>query len=180
MILLKLRDTLLRFDPLLAKAEMALSAACLAAVVLMMGAGTVARSLGHPFVFSDDLAISLMVWGALFSISANLAQGGHMRVDLLLPHLPHFLIRLIDAVCAVMLAGFVLTLWLWLDPLGLIGAGGAMQLAMTTGNYTYTEPVMTLGILKIWIWLPLVPASLGALYHALIRLVAPVQRAAPC
>ena len=164
-----MRSFLTRLDARLAAAEERLAAVLLGAALSCMLAGAITRSLGRPLIWSDELAVLLMVIAAFFASSAAIKGGRHLTVDALLLRLPRAMHRLIEVVLAVMLVGFAGCLWVWLDPMGLIAAGTGQALARESGNFTYTEPTMTLGVLKIWFWLPMIPATLGALFHALMR-----------
>lgn len=168
-------SSLRRLDARLAAAELRIAAALLAAVLLCMAAGAVMRSAGRPLVGADELAVLLMVCAAFFGASANLASGDHVAVDLLARHLPPAVRRLTEAVLLVLLAGFAACLWVCLDPVGLWLAGSGAALARESGNFTYTEPTMTLGLAKAWFWLPMVPATLGAMLHVSVRLVSPAE-----
>lgn len=167
------------FDARLAAAELRLAALLLLAMLLCMGAGAVMRSVGQPLIWSDELAVLLMVAAAFFAASSNLSSGAHVAVDLLARRLPARAAWLVEALLFALLAGFLACLWVWLDPVGLWGAGSGAALARESGNFTYTEPTMTLGVAKIWFWLPMLPATLGALVHMAARL-ARRPRSAPC
>lgn len=160
---------LARLDARLAAAEERVAAVLLGAALCGLLAGAAMRSLGRPLIWGDEMAVLLMVIAAFFAASAAIARGAHLTVDGLLTRLPRPLRRGVDLFLALMLAGFLGCLWVWLDPVGLMRAGSGAQLARETGNFTYTEPTMTLGMLKIWFWLPMLPAALGALFHAGVR-----------
>ncbi len=158
-----------RLDARLARAEIRLAAALLGGALCCMLAGGAMRSLGRPLIWTDELAVLCMAVAALFGASAGIASGQHLAVGALAARLPRALRRGADALLAALLAGFLLCLWIWLDPLGLLRAGSGAALARETGNFTYAEPTMTLGLRKIWFWLAMIPATLGALFHALVR-----------
>ncbi|MBU2963586.1 TRAP transporter small permease [Citreicella sp. C3M06] len=162
---------LARLDAKLAAAEERIAAALLGAALCCLLAGAVMRSLGRPLIWGDELAVLAMVIAAFFAGSAAIARGAHLTVDGVLRHLPRWARRGVDLVLVALLLGFFYCLWVWLDPVGLIAAGSGAQLARDAGNFTYTEPTMTLGVLKIWFWLPMLPAALGALFHALVRVL---------
>jgi len=164
-----MRHHLHRLDAALAAVEERLAAALLGAALCCLLAGAVARTAGRPLLWGDELAVLLMAIAAFFAASAAIAGGGHLTVDALRKRLPLSLRRGVDALLALLIAGFLGCLWVWLDPVGLLRSGGGMALARETGNFTYTEPTMTLGVPKVWFWLPMVPATLGALFHALMR-----------
>lgn len=161
---------LAQVDDALAKAELRIAALLLGAMLAICAVGAVTRSLGQPLVWSDELAILLMVSAALFAASANLAKGVHIQVDILSRRFSEPWRRAGSALLLALLLGFLLCLWRWLDPIGLWRAGSGTALARQTGNFTYTEPTMTLGVAKIWFWLPMVVASLCTTFHMTVQL----------
>ncbi|WP_418595576.1 TRAP transporter small permease [Ponticoccus sp. (in: a-proteobacteria)] len=174
-------DRLRRLDARLARAETALSAGLLGVMLACMAAGAAMRSLGQPLVWADELAVLTMAGAAFFGAAACLAEGGHLSVDLLRARLcegaRRGLARVVDAALLLLLLGFAACLWTWLDPVGLIAAGSGAALAQESFNFTYTEPTMTLGLAKVWFWLPMVPATLGAIIHVVLRLAGQGGRA---
>jgi len=68
--------------------ELAAALAGLASVVLVVLAGTAGRYLGHPLVWSDEVAQALFIWLAMLSADLTLQRGGHFRIDLLYSFLP--------------------------------------------------------------------------------------------
>lgn len=162
---------LARMDNALAAIELRVSAVLIGVMLAICAAGAVTRSLGRPLVWSDELVVLLMVSAAFFAVSANLAKGAHIHVDVISRHLPEAWRRGRTALLLAMLLGFLGCLWVWLDPVGLMRAGSGAGLAKETGNFTYTEPTMTLGIAKIWFWLPMVFASICAAFHMAVRLI---------
>lgn len=81
-----------------------------------------------------------------------------------------------DATLLLPAAGFAACLWAWLDPVGLVRHGSPQDLARETANFVFSEPTMTLGVPTVWFWLPMVPATAGALLHLVARLI----RGGPC
>lgn len=153
--------------------ETYVSAGLLGLVLGVMAVGAVARNAGRPLVWGDELAVLLMAASVFFAASACLSDaapfGRHIAVDLMTERYPA-LRHVVDAVLLVLVAGFGLCLWRWLDPVGLWRAGGGAELGRETFNFTWTEPTMSLGLRKVWFWLSMVPATLGAMFHLAVRL----------
>lgn len=87
----------MRLLVLLRRAEMAAAMALLAAIVVVVLAGTFGRYLGRPVIWSDEVAQALFVWLALLAADLTLQRAGHFRIDLLaglLPPTPRFLLEL--------------------------------------------------------------------------------------
>lgn len=167
---------MLRADAALARVELALSAVLLAAMLVCMAAAAVARSAGRPLVWSDELSVYLVASSAFFAASAALAGGKHMSVDIVSRRMGQGFQRAVDGVLLLAVSGFAVCLWTWFDPAGLLRHGSAQDLARETANFVYSEPTMTLGVSKVWFWLPMVPATVGAMLHVAARLV----RGGPC
>jgi len=168
---------LARVDAALSALELKIAALLLAAMLAVIAAGAGLRTLGRPLVWGDELAVQLMALSALFGISANIARGGHVTVDLVSRRLPRAARLPADLVLFAATLGFAICLWRWFDPVGLIRLGSAGALARETMNFVYEEPTMTLGLGKHWFWLAFVPATAGAGLHALVRLL---RGPAPC
>jgi TRAP-type transport system small permease protein len=72
----------------LRRAEMMAAVALLAAIVVVVLAGTIGRYAGYPVVWSDEVAQALFVWLALLAADLTLQRAGHFRIDLLIGLLP--------------------------------------------------------------------------------------------
>ncbi len=140
-----------------------------------MAAAALARSAGRPLIWSDELSIYLVAGSAFFAASAALARGKHMTVDIVSRRMGQRFRRTVDAVLLLAVTVFAGCLWIWLDPVGLLRFGG-QDLARETANFVYSEPTMTLGVPKVWFWLPMVPATVGAMLHMVARMI----RGGPC
>ena len=68
--------------------ERVLAVTLLAAMVAVVFAGTTGRYLGHPVVWSDEVAQGLFVWVALLAADITLQRNGHFSVDELVNFLP--------------------------------------------------------------------------------------------
>lgn len=142
-------------------------------VVLMLN--VVSRSLGKPLIWSDELAIHLMIWAALFGASLGLAYQQHIAVTLV-PDLlgPRNVARLALAVDVVLLVFFVVLavlLWQWFDLPGLYAAGSAAAHGPVNFNFIWSEPTVTLGVRKVWFWLILPIFCLTGGLHVLASVI---------
>lgn len=158
------------------QAEAALGGLLVAAMFLLLLGNAVSRSIGRPLIWTDELAVHLMVWLAFLGASLGVAGRNHMAISLLPdrldPQARQHLRLLADLLVAVFFAGMLALCWRWLDPVGLIRAGSGAALAQQSFNFVYTDPTQTLGIRKIWFWLIVPATSLTGLLHALAALVA--------
>ncbi len=147
----------------LLRAELWAGGALVAIIFLLMPVSAIMRKSGHPLIWADELATSLMVWLAFIGASAAIAMRRHMTVGLLSETLQgrarRWLLCLCDLLVLIFIAVMGWLAWQWFDPVGLVRAGGADALAQASFNFTYSEPTLTLGIRKFWFWL-IVPLTL--------------------
>lgn len=73
---------------MLNRIETACAAILLAAVVLLVGAGSVARAMGSPIIWSIEVAQLLFLWLCIFSIDLALQQDRHFGISILLDNVP--------------------------------------------------------------------------------------------
>lgn len=164
-----------RIGAQLARVEMALAGALVAAIFLLLLGNVVTRSLGMPMIWIDELAIYLMIGSGLLGASVAIARREHIAVTLL-PDMVDGRAGLvfaivIDAALLVFLVAFTVLLWFWFDPIGLWRAGSAEALASQSFNFLYQEPTTTLGLRKVWFWLILPVFAGAALFHAGVNLI---------
>ncbi len=164
-----------RIGAQLARVEMALAGALVAAIFLLLLGNVVTRSLGMPMIWIDELAIYLMIGSGLLGASVAIARREHIAVTLL-PDMVDGRAGLvfaivIDAALLVFLVAFTVLLWFWFDPVGLWRAGSAEALASQSFNFLYQEPTTTLGLRKVWFWLILPVFAGAALFHAGVNLI---------
>ena len=164
-----------RIGTQLARIEMALAGALVAAIFLLLLGNVVTRSLGVPMIWIDELAIYLMIGSGLLGASVAIARREHIAVTLLPDMFDGrtgllFAIA-IDAALLVFLIAFAVLLWFWFDPIGLWRAGSAEALASQSFNFLYQEPTTTLGLRKVWFWLILPVFAGAALFHAGVNLI---------
>ncbi len=73
---------------MLSRIEFACAAILLAAVVLLVGIASVARAMGHPIIWSVEIAQLLFLWLCIFAIDLSLQHQRHFGVSLVLDNLP--------------------------------------------------------------------------------------------
>ncbi|WP_169053312.1 TRAP transporter small permease [Falsirhodobacter xinxiangensis] len=151
-------------------AETALAAALVAAIFVVLLANVVSRGLGHPLVWTDELAVHLMVWIAFLGASLGIASRSHMAIGILPERLGDraraWLVAIVDALVLGFMAMMAVLVWNWLDLPGLIAAGSGAALAERSFNFVYLDPTLTLGVRKIWFWLILPLTCVTGTIHA--------------
>lgn len=159
----------------IARIERAAAGLLLAAVVAIVLANVVGRTIGAPLIWADELAIYGMAWIAFIAGSAALAGGEHIAITLLPDALSEQacakLSRVVDLVLLALLAALAAMLWTWFDPVGYLSAASAADYARSTFNFMHQEPTVTLGVRKIWFWLALPIFNVTAAIHVLARLI---------
>ncbi len=125
---------------------------------VMVALNVVLAAFGSPIYWVDELVTNLM--GVIGFVGASLLmhKGSHPGVTLISDFLKGPAATAF-AVCvaAANLLFAVIVIWLsWrlFDPLGLAGHSfDAMEFALDSGNFTYQEPTLTLGVPKFLFWL---------------------------
>lgn len=141
---------------------------------------------GVPLIWVDELAVLLMAWIAFIGASVGLAYRQHIAVTLLPDALTATarkrLAILVDLLLLVFFAVLSVQLWSWFDPVGLWRADSIETYSMTSFNFIYQEPTVTLGMAKFWFWLVLPLFCVTSVIHILASLVSvcrtPVRDAA--
>lgn len=160
-------------DRAMARLEARLTVVLVGTLCLVLAAGVVARYIGRPLVWVDELSILLMAAACFTGASALLAQDGHVGVSLAVDRLPpglRFAAGVMREATVLAVAAVVAVLvWRWFGPLeALRAAAGRGNSGLP--NFMHSEPTATLGVLKLWFWLALPLASLGWLLHGSARL----------
>jgi len=141
------------------------------AVFCLMMANVISRAASRPLIWSDELAIYLMACATFIGASVGLAHRRHIAV-MLLPDLApervgRGLMLLVDAVLLLFFGIFAVLLWRWFDPVNVLRAASLETYSMSTFNFMWQEPTLTLGLRKVWFWLVLpVFCFTGALHVA--------------
>ena len=171
---LKERSGLLQWlSAAFAWAEARLTGLMILAVLALLLANVVSRAFGRPLIWTDELAVYLMVVGAFAGASLGIAKRQHLAVTLLAdrlgPAAQKNLLRVVDTVLLVILLIFGWTLWNWFDLPGVIAAESMSDYARDSFNFMYQEPTTTLGIRKLWFWLIMPLFCVASLIHVLAR-----------
>ena len=166
-----------RLSPAVMWVEAWLGAGLVLVIFLLLLANAVSRGIGKPLIWTDELAVHLMVWLAFLGASLCIAARNHMAVGLLAERLgPTRRLRLavlVDLLVLAFLLVMIWVIWRWLDLPGLMRAGWSGQaLAAETFNFIYTDPTLTLGVRKIWFWMIIPLTALTSLLHGCAVLVA--------
>ncbi len=82
----------------------------LAAIVLLVFLAAVARSLGHPLIWSIDMAQLLFVWLCFLGANRAMRVKAHVGVDFFVRKLPHQPRRMIEIGLALLTLAFLLAL----------------------------------------------------------------------
>lgn len=151
--------------------EIAVGAVLVASILCLMIAGMVARGMGAPLIWSDELAVAAMVWLAFIGGSLAIATGMHMVMGLLPETLAPPKVYWVSLLNNLLVFGFLLisalVIWNWLDLPGLLAAGSGQAYAEKSFNFLYTDPTLTLGVRKIWFWMVLPVSTICGVIHSL-------------
>ena len=139
----------------LARLAGALSAICLAAMVLVLAATLAGRPLGILVPSSEEITTFLMVGMAFFGIVYAYAEGVHVRVDTLHRRLPAGLRRAIEIACHLGAAA-----------LCAVVAFHSGRLAWTAWRFHDVSD----GLVPIPMWIPMAALPLGFGLLALVLL----------
>lgn len=164
-------EVLGRLSRYVAYAEIAAGAVLVASILCLMIAGMVARGMGAPLIWSDELAVAAMVWLAFIGGSLAIATGMHMVMGLLpetlAPPKVYWVSLLNNLLVLIFLLVSALVIWNWLDLPGLLAAGSGQAYAEESFNFLYTDPTLTLGVRKIWFWMVLPISTICGVIHCL-------------
>lgn len=86
---------------LLARIEFAIAATLLAAIVLLVFVSAIMRSVGHPVIWSIDMAQLLFIWLCFFGAVRALRDKAHIGIDLIIRFLPHGLRLGVETILSV-------------------------------------------------------------------------------
>jgi len=92
---------------MLNRIETACAAILLTAVVLLVGAGSVARAMGSPIIWSIEVAQLLFLWLCIFSIDLALQQDRHFGLSILLDNVSPSVRKAIEIINIVVLIGLL-------------------------------------------------------------------------
>jgi TRAP-type C4-dicarboxylate transport system permease small subunit len=94
------------------RVELFAAAFFLCAIVAVVFLGTLGRYLGHPVIWTDEVAQALFVWTAILSADITLQRSGHFRIDMLVKLLPEALQFWLELVTKLVIAA-LLCLLVW-------------------------------------------------------------------
>ena len=171
---------LFRFNALISRMETAAGASLGLLVAVLILINVVTRALNNAFYWTDEAAITAMVWMAFLGSSFALGNRHLVAVTLLPDALPAQVRRYIAVATDLAVLAFALALlvlnWNWFDPLALARHGfDTKAFAGATFNFIYSETTNTLGIPKFWLWLVLPVFSFNITVNALANLLERTQ-----
>lgn len=156
------------------RAESAFGGVLVALILALLLGNVVSRTAGRPLIWTDELAVHLMVVLAFVAGSLGIGLRGHMTIGLLPdrfgPRGRARMALLADLAVLVFLLVMAAILWRWFDLPGLLRAGSGAALAEQSFNFVYTDPTNTLGLRKLWFWAILPLSCATALIHCLAAL----------
>lgn len=163
------------FNKILARVEMYISAALLSLILILLLINVFTRMINSPIYWVDEAAILAMVWMALFAASAGIQKKSSIAVtivsSLLSGRTYHSLMALVDMIMLIFFIVLTVLCWYWFDPMGLyMTSWNLSEFSLSTLNFIYEEPTMTLGVKKFWFWLILPFFSILSLIHSAINL----------
>lgn len=163
-----------RLSHAIATAEGIGAGLCVAVIFGLLLANVVSRGLGKPLIWTDELAVFLMVWAAFLGASLGIARRQHIAITLL-PDMAgastrRALALAVDVALLVFLLALSAQIWRWFDPITLWRSASAEAFSLATFNFIYQEPTVTLGMRKMWFWLVLPLFCVTATIHVLASL----------
>lgn len=94
----------------LAQLEFLLASLLLAAIVALVFLAAIARSFGHPLIWSVDMAQLLFIWVCFLGAARAMREKGHLGIDLLIRWLPpkhRFKLELILSIVVLVFFGIL-------------------------------------------------------------------------
>jgi TRAP-type C4-dicarboxylate transport system permease small subunit len=168
-----IRKGLLGLSGAIAWFEARFTGAIVAVILLLLLANVVSRALGQPLIWTDELAVYLMVLGAFAGASYGIARRQHIAVSLIAEVMSRrsrrILAYVVDITLLLLFACFGWMLWNWFDPIGVLTADSLQQYARENFNFLYQEPTTTLGVRKLWFWLIMPVFCFSGFVHLLAR-----------
>jgi TRAP-type transport system small permease protein len=87
-----------------------ISKSLLAAITVLVFIAAVSRTVGHPVIWSDDMAQLLFVWLCVLGATRAMRLKTHMAVDYLIKLLPRVQRWMLEMFNGLLILGFLLTL----------------------------------------------------------------------
>lgn len=162
-----------QFSKAIAAVEARFAGGMIVAIFGLLLANVVSRGLGNPLIWTDELAVYLMVVGAFAGASLGISERHHIAVTLLADAVSQktrrVLAVVVDTILLLLMLLFAWMLWNWFDPVNVLAAESLKAYSLESFNFIYQEPTTTLGVRKIWFWLILPIFCLTATVHILAR-----------
>ena len=161
------------------------AAACLAvAITGLVLLNVITRAFDSAIFWVDEAAIYAMTWMTFLAASAAVHFGHSVAVTLLTDGLSaraakaaQMFVDLTVLIFALFMLWFC---WRWFLPLDFMRAGfDVLAFQGETFNFIYSEPTLTLGIPKVWLWLVMWLFAGGLTLHALANLTRPAPEHGP-
>lgn len=92
---------------MLKRIEFACAALLLVAVVVLVGAASVARAMGSPIIWSIEIAQLLFLWLCIFAIDLGLQHERHFGISLVLDNIPGIGRKVLETVNVVVMIGLL-------------------------------------------------------------------------
>lgn len=93
-----------------AQLEFVVGAGLLAIIVVLVFCASIARFIGHPIIWSVDLAQLLFIWLCFVGATRAMRERAHLGVDLLVRLFPHRVRLYIELAMAAVFIGFMILL----------------------------------------------------------------------
>jgi TRAP-type C4-dicarboxylate transport system permease small subunit len=91
----------------LAQLEFAVAAALLGSIVALVFLAALARTAGHPLIWSVDMAQLLFIWLCFVGAARAMREKGHLGIDLVVRHLGHRRRLALEIAIAVVVLAFL-------------------------------------------------------------------------
>ena len=156
--------------------ELRIGGLLMAALICAILTNVVTRYFAVPLYWIDELAVLVLVWLAFIGASAMSRLRLDFAITFLADAVPAALSLAIRMGSLLLILAFGLALalmcWLWLDPVGILGAGlDGRAFAAQSFNFLYTERTMTLGWPR-WAVMAVVPVfAITLTVHTLASLL---------
>jgi len=132
---------------MLKRVEFACAACLLAAVVILVGAASVARAMGSPIIWSIEVAQLLFLWLCIFAIDLAFQHERHFGISLVLDNVPLVGRKAIEILNLAVMIGLLLYLmrFAWKNTILMHPRlDGALQ---TPGSYFHASMVVGFALL---------------------------------
>lgn len=169
-----------RFSAFWARMELLAAAILAGGVTLLVLYNITTRSMLRAVYWVDETAIYVMVWMAFLAASAAVQQRTSIAVTLVSEAVSGRTARALQLAIDVVILGFAIAMaalvWIWFDLPALYEAGFERRVFQrATFNFIYSEPTLTIGVPKWYVWMIMPLFAFGLLLHAISNLVLSVR-----